>query len=249
MAARPASAVRSAPATRARSAAPRRGRVGPDFELELAARARLGAAARVIGVDEVGRGPFAGPVVAGAAWLDDAAAEQLGAAGLDDSKRLTPERRDALRREITALAAQGAAAIALGAASVREIEALNILGATALAMRRAVARLSQLGFAGAPPTLALLDGNRALDLGCAVEPIVGGDGRSLSIAAAAVMAKCVRDRAMRSLAVRYPDYGWATNVGYGAAAHREAICRLGLTPHHRIAFCRNTLEATQDIES
>jgi ribonuclease HII len=148
------------------------------------------------------------------------------AAMLDDSKKLTAIQRQeafvALRRST--------AEIAVAAASVAEIERLNILHAAMLAMRRAVARLP------AAPDLALIDGNVAPLLSCRVQCVVGGDGVSLSIAAASIVAKVVRDRLMERLGRRYPGYFWHTNAGYGTAAHNEALERLGPTPHHRVGF-------------
>jgi ribonuclease HII len=151
-----------------------------------------------------------------------------GLAGLlDDSKKLSAARRDAA---FMALRAHPDVEIGLAAASVAEIASLNILGASLLAMRRAVARLP------APPDFALVDGNRPPDLPCAVRCVVGGDARSLSIAAASIVAKVVRDRAMARLDIRWPGYGWAGNAGYPTAAHRAALLRLGATPHHRAGF-------------
>lgn len=192
----------------------------PDFERE----ARHGG--RVAGVDEAGRGPLAGPVMAAAvvfaagvpAWLRPL---------LDDSKALTPAAR---QTAFDALHAGGPVEIGVGAASVDEIARLNILRASLLAMRRAVLRLPRL------PDLALVDGNQAPDLPCPVQCCVGGDAASLSIAAASIVAKVVRDRAMARLAARYPVYGWLANAGYGTAAHREALCRVGPCRHHRAAF-------------
>lgn len=203
----------------------------PDFTRE---RAHGG---RVAGVDEAGRGPLAGPVVAAAVVFPDGVAEAL-APLLDDSKRLTPEARHAA---FAALLAGGAAEIGVGAASVGEILRLNILGASLLAMRRAVLRLP------VPPALALVDGNRPPVLPCAVRCVVGGDGLSLSIAAASIVAKVVRDRAMARLDQRYPGYGWGANAGYGTTAHRAALMRLGPTRHHRTGFgtVRRLLASTQ----
>ncbi|MEL6979264.1 MAG: ribonuclease HII [Pseudomonadota bacterium] len=201
---------------------------------------QLGSDALIIGVDEVGRGPLAGPVLAAAAQLSQAAAARLSDLGLADSKTLSPKRRAALHEALSALAAEGAARLALGAASLREIERLNILWASQLAMRRAALRLARA--APAPLAYALIDGNRAPDaLPCPAETLVGGDGRSLSIAAAALWAKQARDRLMARLAPRYPSYGWESNAGYAAAAHREAIRIDGLSPHHRPGFCRKLL--------
>lgn len=191
----------------------------PDFTYET----RLGGL--VCGIDEVGRGPLAGPVVAAAVILDRDTLPEALRQGLDDSKKLT-----ARAREDYAAALRGCAQIGLGAASTAEIDRINILQATFLAMRRAVARL------GIAPEAALVDGNRAPKLPCSVTTIIGGDGRSLSIAAASIVAKVARDRLMRCLALRYAGYGWETNMGYGTAEHRAAIVRLGLTPHHRLSF-------------
>lgn len=230
----------SPPKARARAPEARR----PDFSLEREARTARDSEQLIIGVDEVGRGPFAGPVVAGAAWLSDDAASELEALGLDDSKRLSPKRKGDLSERIAEMCRSHAALVALGAASVREIDRLNIGQATALAMRRAVGRLARDAGLGADRIFALVDGKHAPALPCALRMVIGGDGKSLSIAAGALMAKMARDRLMRRLAERYPAYGWETNVGYGGARrHREAILALGLTPHHRMAFCRNLLAA------
>jgi ribonuclease HII len=184
------------------------------------------AGGRVAGVDEVGRGPLAGPVLAAAVVFPSGVPRSL-ARLIDDSKKLTPEER---LTAFLALRASGRAEIGVGAASVAEIVRLNILHASLLAMRRAVARLPT------PPDLALVDGDRPPALKCAVRCVVGGDGRSLSIAAASIVAKVLRDRAMTRLAVRFPGYGWEGNVGYGTPFHREALQRLGPTKHHRPTF-------------
>ncbi|MEL6550632.1 MAG: ribonuclease HII [Pseudomonadota bacterium] len=191
----------------------------PDYSTETAARAR--GLLRVAGVDEVGRGPLAGPVMAAAVILnpDDIPA------GLDDSKALSKARREALYTEITARAEW-----ALGVASVEEIDRINILRASHLAMVRAVAQL-------APVSLALIDGNIIpRDLGCPGEAIVKGDARSLSIAAASIVAKICRDRVMYDLAQHHPGYGWETNQGYPTKSHISALQNLGITPHHRRSF-------------
>lgn len=192
----------------------------PNFLLEKR------AGGRVAGVDEAGRGPLAGPVVAAAVVFPTGVPRRL-AALLDDSKKLTAEQRLAA---FTALRASGRAEIAVGAASVAEIERFNILRAALLAMCRAVSRLP------APPDLALVDGNQPPSLGCAVQCVVGGDGSSLSIAAASIVAKVVRDRAMARLSIRFPDYGWHSNAGYATEFHVAALRRLGPTRHHRPSF-------------
>lgn len=200
----------------------RRGKLGamPDFSLEAEHEGP------VAGIDEAGRGPLAGPVLAAAVVFTRRA---LPAAldGLDDSKRLDARRREAL---FAALRGFDGAMIGVGAASAVEIGRLNILGATHLAMRRAVARLA------VAPSLALVDGNRAPALACPVRCVVGGDGISLSIAAASIVAKVLRDRAMARLDPRWPAYGFARNAGYPTEAHRAALARHGASPHHRAGF-------------
>ncbi|HIJ44323.1 MAG: ribonuclease HII [Rhodospirillales bacterium] len=191
----------------------------PDFSLEEA------AGGLVAGVDEAGRGPWAGPVVAGAAILDRAGLSDVLRRGLDDSKKLKRSRREEL---FEALEAE--ARIGIGAAEVAEIDSLNILRASLLAMARAVGDL------GVVPELALVDGNRQPNLPCPVVCVVKGDGRSLSIAAASIAAKVTRDRIMADLARAHPGYGWERNSGYGTAEHQAALRRLGVTPHHRRSF-------------
>ena len=192
----------------------------PNFRLEKA------AGGRVAGVDEVGRGPLAGPVVAAAVVFPAGVPRKL-AALIDDSKRLTPDER---LEAFLAIRASGRAEIGVGAASVAEIVRLNILHASLLAMRRAVARLP------AVPDLALVDGDRPPRLPCPVKCVVGGDASSLSIAAASIVAKVLRDRAMQRLAPRFPGYGWETNVGYATPVHVAALMRMGPTRHHRPTF-------------
>jgi ribonuclease HII len=197
----------------------------PDYSLETAQGAPF---RRVAGVDEVGRGPLAGPVVACAAMLDMARLDPALADRLDDSKRVTATRR----QEIAALLrASPGISFALGAASVLEIERLNILQASFLAMRRAIARLP------AAPDFLLIDGNRLpKELPCPALAIVKGDSRSLSIAAASILAKVTRDRAMAALALRWPAYGWENNAGYGTPVHLAGLQSAGVTPHHRRGF-------------
>lgn len=189
----------------------------PTYEMPHWAVGRL-----VAGVDEVGRGPLAGPVVAAAVILPvDAVPE-----GLADSKVLPAARRVALDQIIRACGH-----VALGMASVEEIDTVNILQATYLAMRRAVAALPL------EPAHLLIDGNRLPpDLPCAATPIVKGDGCCPSIAAASIVAKCWRDAHMCDLAQHFPGYGWETNAGYGSKSHRDALRNLGVTPHHRRSF-------------
>jgi ribonuclease HII len=188
----------------------------PDYSHE-----RLGPTP-VCGIDEVGRGPLAGPVVAAAVILDPSAIPE----GLDDSKRLPAPRRDELAAELRRVAL-----VAVGIASVAEIEAMNILQASFLAMRRAVAALPH------RPALALVDGHMPPPgLPCSCRPIVGGDGLVLSIAAASIVAKVARDRMMVALSQQFPGYGWETNMGYGTREHLEGLGRWGVSPHHRRSF-------------
>jgi ribonuclease HII len=176
----------------------------------------------VCGVDEVGRGPLAGPVVAAAVVLDPA----RPIAGLADSKKLTPARREALHDEIV----RSALAWALGRAEVEEIDRLNILQASLLAMRRAVEALPL------RPDHALVDGNRLPELPCSAEAIVGGDGLEPAISAASIVAKVSRDREMVALDRRYPGYGLAAHKGYPTKAHLEALRTLGPSEIHRRSF-------------
>lgn len=192
----------------------------PDYTLEME------HGGRVAGVDEAGRGPLAGPVVAAAVVFPAGLTPTL-AALLDDSKKLTPEARQVA---FAALHASGMAEIGIGAASVAEISRINILQATLLAMHRAVSRLTLL------PDIALVDGNRPPMLLCPVRCVIGGDATSLSIAAASIVAKVIRDRAMSRLGLRFPMYGWQTNSGYGTSTHRAAITLHGPCRHHRPTF-------------
>jgi ribonuclease HII len=191
----------------------------PDLTLELA------AGGLVAGIDEAGRGPLAGPVVAAAAILDPETLPDGLAEAIDDSKRLTAERRVAAFALLRPVARIG-----IGAASVEEIDRVNILQATFLAMARAVAAL------GVTPDLALVDGDRLPPLPCKAQTVVGGDALCLSIAAASIAAKVTRDRLMTRLALRYPGFGWETNVGYGTDEHLTALDALGVTRHHRRTF-------------
>lgn len=196
----------------------------PDFTLEE------GLSGIVCGIDEAGRGPWAGPVVAGAVVLDRARLDPGLAATLDDSKKLSAVKRTTLFQALKAGEASGAVVMATGIASVEEIDRLNILKATLLAMGRAVSALSH------PPDHALVDGNSLPDLPCRTTAVIKGDQRSLSIAAASIAAKVTRDALMAALDNDHPGYGFASHVGYGTKAHREALLRLGPTPHHRKSF-------------
>ena len=199
----------------------------PDFTFERAVLKRAPGAV-VAGVDEVGCAPLAGPVVAAAVILDQKKLPKALREGLDDSKKLSLARRE---EYYALLLSCGAAVCGVGRADVHEIDTLNILYASHLAWRRAVDAL------GCLVSVALIDGNRTpKDFPCAVETIVKGDGKSLSIAAASVIAKVTRDRYMKELALTHPGYGWETNVGYPTKSHIAALTRLGLTPHHRRSF-------------
>ena len=197
----------------------------PDYAFEIEHGA---PAIRICGVDEAGRGPLAGPVVAAAVVLD---AENCPD-GLDDSKKLDEKKREAIFAALS-----GCAEIGVGMASVEEIDRINILEASMLAMSRAVEALAR------APGFALIDGNRVPKLACPARAIVAGDGRVLSIAAASIIAKVTRDRIMSELAAKHPGYGWERNRGYGTPEHLDALKRLGATPHHRRSFApiRNIL--------
>ena len=175
----------------------------------------------VAGIDEAGRGPWSGPVVAAAVVLDDANIPE----GLNDSKKLSALKRGILFELITSQAMVG-----VGVASVQRIDRDNILQATLWAMAEAAKALPEY------PAAALIDGNFAPPLECRCETVIKGDARSLSIAAASIIAKVTRDRIMVDLANKYPGYGWERNKGYGTAEHRQGITLSGVTPHHRRSF-------------
>ncbi|HQW66325.1 MAG TPA: ribonuclease HII [Gemmatimonadales bacterium] len=192
----------------------------------------------LIGVDEVGRGPLAGPVVAGACCF---AIGHAGIVGVRDSKAV----KKASERESLAVAIRSEAlAWGLGAASVAEIERLNIRVATALAMRRALAHCRRTLDANARVRV-LVDGTAVPELGTPHQALVKGDANCHAIAAAALLAKVARDRLMRALGVRRPGYGWESNMGYGSAGHMSALRTQGMTPHHRKLFCRGVVEQAE----
>ena len=177
---------------------------------------------RIAGVDEVGRGPLAGPVVAAAVVLNRESIPE----GLNDSKKLSVK-----RREFLAPLLWQSAEVAIGVASVEEIDEINILQASLLAMRRAVEGLHL------PPDHVLVDGNRIpTQLPCKATAVVGGDGKSPSIAAASIVAKIWRDNVMKEAATQWPGYGWETNAGYPTKCHKSALRNLGVTPLHRRSF-------------
>ncbi len=175
----------------------------------------------VAGIDEAGRGPWAGPVVAAAVIFEP----QLIPGGLQDSKKLNAAQREALFHEISACASVG-----IGVADVARIDEMNILQATFWAMKTAVDNLPL------QPAAILIDGNQAPDFGCPTECLVKGDTISVSIAAASIIAKVTRDQIMSQLAKEYPDFGWDQNKGYGTKMHQQALQRFGITPHHRRSF-------------
>jgi ribonuclease HII len=192
----------------------------PDFSTELAALSR--GARRIAGVDEVGRGPLAGPVTAAAVVLDPGNIPE----GLNDSKKLTAKRREALAAWLADHCDHCIVHV-----GVEEIDRLNIYHAAHLAMCRAVAGLET------APCLALVDGNRVpRDLSCPGQAIVAGDARCVTIAAASILAKVARDRLMVDLAQQHPGYGWEANAGYATPAHKRALLDLGVTPYHRRSF-------------
>ncbi|WP_380055799.1 ribonuclease HII [Falsihalocynthiibacter sp. SS001] len=192
----------------------------PDFSFETAAIAK--GAKIIAGVDEVGRGPLAGPVTAAAVILDPYDIP----IGLNDSKTLTAKRRAALEGVIFAKAT-----VSIAHATVEEIDEINILRASHLAMERAIAGLPVV------PDHVLIDGNMIpRDLTLSAEAIVKGDSKSVSISAASIVAKNCRDRLMVDLAQQHPGYGWETNAGYGSKSHISALQNLGVTPHHRRSF-------------
>lgn len=198
----------------------------PDFSIEAQ------YSGIIVAIDEVGRGPWAGPVMAAAAILDPANIPD----GLNDSKKLSAAKRDQLHDAILATAR-----VEIGLASVEEIDQLNILQATKLAMRRAYDAL------GVQASIALVDGNQPPQLPCPVRCVVKGDSISLSIAAASIVAKVKRDRMMAELAQQFPHYGWESNAGYGTKTHQDGIAAHGITPHHRRSFkpIRALLEAAE----
>lgn len=195
----------------------------PDYSFENAAGRLTGAV--ICGVDEVGRGPLAGPVIACAAIIPAEGFPPKIQATINDSKQLSMAQREALFSPLLSICSY-----ALGEASAAEIDQINILQASMLAMQRAVASLP------ITPDNALVDGNRKPILSCPVTSIVKGDRRSLSIATASIIAKVTRDRLMAKLAMDYPAYGWERNAGYPTAEHLAALARHGPCPHHRVSF-------------
>ncbi len=193
--------------------------VGPDFSFEEAAINTYGEC--VAGVDEAGRGPWAGPVVAAAVILDPTSIPD----GLNDSKKLSEDQREGLFEQI-----QNQALVGVGVGDVERVDRDNILQASLWAMGQAVMALTD------QPSCVLVDGNKLPDLPMAMQAIVKGDGRSLSIAAASIIAKVTRDRLMCELDLEFPGYQWASNKGYGTKAHQMGLAEQGVTKHHRRSF-------------
>lgn len=187
----------------------------PDFSIEQQHHGIIA------GVDEAGRGPWAGPVVAAAVILTPENVPE----GIGDSKKLPKQKREHLFALISASSHVG-----VGMADVSEIDSLNILNATKLAMQRAIRHLPQ------SPDVALIDGNQPPELPCKAIPIIKGDSKSLSVAAASIIAKVTRDALMAKLALLHPHYGWERNAGYGTKAHQEGLAAHGITEHHRKSF-------------
>ncbi|MBL0939573.1 MAG: ribonuclease HII [Gemmatimonadaceae bacterium] len=194
--------------------------------IERSLRAEFGPV--LAGVDEVGRGPLAGPVVACALVMPH---DRRAIAGVNDSKQLKANVRDELSVRIR----QHATGIGIGAASVREIDRLNIYHATVLAMQRALRQLERR--LGETPQHVVVDGKSLRTLGVAHTAVVKGDAKCYAIACASIVAKVTRDRLMHQLAVRHPSYAWERNAGYGTPIHLEALAVHGLTAHHRRSFC------------
>lgn len=212
----------------------------PDFELEDS----IGKLC--VGIDEAGRGPWAGPVAAGAVVILDRNLNPELLAGLDDSKKLSSKKREKLYNLLSDEEKSGKISVGIGLASAQEIDEMNILQATFLAMKRAVENLK------VKPELALVDGNqKPKNLPCSVQTVVKGDGKSMSIAAASIAAKVYRDRLMTALAEKYPYYGFEKNAGYGTALHIQGLKEHGATPEHRFSYrpVREIVEERKNVES
>ena len=197
----------------------------PDFAIED----EIGGL--VVGVDEAGRGPWAGPVVAGAVIIKDRNLSDLLLKGLDDSKKLSAVKRDKLYEELFVAQSEGKLIVGIGEASAKEIDEHNILQATFLAMKRAVDKL------GIVPDMAIVDGNQMpKNFPCKCRTVIKGDARSMSIAAASIAAKVYRDRLMCDLAKKYPYYGFEKNAGYGTALHQKGLAEHGICEEHRRSY-------------
>ena len=197
----------------------------PDFSFEK----NLNKSGLIVGLDEAGRGPWCGPVVAACVGWQGLKCPPDLASQINDSKKLTPQKREILfDKIISATPIWG-----IGQTSAKEIDEINILQASFLAMRRALNEVIKKGFS---PAVALIDGNRLPDWDMEKYAIIRGDGKSLSIAAASILAKVTRDRIMTRLAQKYPHYGWEKNAGYGTKVHRDGLAHYGITPEHRRSY-------------
>ena len=197
----------------------------PDFKIEETCP----ASGLIFGFDEDGRGPWCGPVVAACVCWPNKQIDPELATAINDSKKLSAARREALFPKIM----NSNAIVGVGQASAEEIDSINILRATFLAMHRA---MDQVQNRGITPTFALIDGNKLPDWNLPMRAIIGGDAKSLSIAAASIVAKVTRDHIMQALAKQYPHYGWDRNAGYGTREHQEALLKFGITPEHRKTY-------------
>lgn len=197
----------------------------PDFEIENSIDAI------VAGIDEAGRGPWAGPVVAGAVVILDQNIEKSLLEGLDDSKKLSAKKREILYHKLFEEQEKGRVSIGIGEASSQEVDQFNILQATFLAMRRATEALK------VKPEAAIIDGNQnPKNFPCKTKTVIKGDAKSFSISAASIVAKVYRDHLMSEMAKKYPYYAFEKNAGYGTAAHIEGLEKYGVTPVHRVSY-------------
>ncbi|MGN0919617.1 MAG: ribonuclease HII [Alphaproteobacteria bacterium] len=197
----------------------------PDFIFEK----NLKQSGLIVGLDEAGRGPWCGPVVAACVGWQDLHCPPELANQINDSKKLNAKKREELYEKII----QATPIYGIGQASAQEIDAINILQASFLAMHRAMEEVIQKGFS---PQVALIDGNRLPDWEMEKYALIGGDAKSLSIAAASILAKVTRDRIMIKLAEKYSGYGWEKNAGYGTKAHQAGLEKYGITPQHRLSY-------------
>lgn len=197
----------------------------PDFSYEKACR----ITGPVFGLDEAGRGPWCGPVVAACVWWPNGNIPSELARHINDSKKLSAKKREMLFPKIMV----SGAVVGIGQASAKEIDDINILQASFLAMKRA---LDDVRTQGIEPAFVLIDGNKLPNWSLPMQAVVGGDAKSYSIAAASIVAKVTRDRLMAELAKEYPAYGWDKNAGYGTKMHIEALKAYGVTPHHRRSY-------------
>lgn len=197
----------------------------PDFSFER----MCGENGLVFGFDEAGRGPWCGPVVAACVCWPNEKIEPELASAINDSKKLSAAKRE----KLFPLIMESGAIVGIGQASAEEIDEINILQASFLAMRRAMEDVEARGFR---PAYALIDGNKLPNWNMPMRAIIGGDGKSLSIAAASIVAKVTRDHIMAALAKDYPQYGWERNAGYGTKDHQAALATFGITPHHRKSY-------------